>query len=311
MKKITGFKWIIVALTLTFVISSLFAGCGQNTEGNKGNTTTESSSNASTSDTNVSGKVAASGSTALQPLVKQAADLFKAKYTSAEVLVNGGGSGKGLSEVSAGNVDIGNSDVYASEKLKDGKDKELVDHKVCVAGFAAIVNAKVKVDTLTKQQLKDIFTAKVTNWKDVGGDDMKIVIVNRAPGSGTRATFKTYALDGAEEASGQALTEDSSKTVVQTVAQTDGSISYLALSYLATPDSSIKALKLDGVEPTADNIKEGKYPIWSYEHMYTKGEAKGTTKAFLDYMASDEVKTLISKLGYIVTSDMKVTRPDK
>ncbi|HBM75368.1 MAG TPA: phosphate-binding protein, partial [Clostridiaceae bacterium] len=149
----------------------------------------------------------------------------------------------------------------------------------------------------TKQQLVDIFTGKVTNWKDVGGDDMKIVVVNRPTSSGTRATFKKYALDGKEETVGKALTEDSSGTVLKAVADTEGAVSYLALSYIN--DSSIKALKLDGVEPTAENITSGKYPIWSYEHMYTKGAAEGVAKAFIDYMMGDEVEPLVEKLGYI------------
>jgi phosphate transport system substrate-binding protein len=155
--------------------------------------------------------------------------------------------------------------------------------------------------------LQDIFTGKVTNWKDVGGSDQNITIINRPTSSGTRATFKKYALDGKEEAQGLALTEDSSGAVAKAVADTPGSISYLALSFVNS-NNTVKALQLDGVDPTNNNIINGTYPIWSYEHMYTRGDPQGLTKAFLDYMMSDAVKPLIQQLGYIVGSDMQVSR---
>jgi phosphate transport system substrate-binding protein len=227
------------------------------------------------------------------------------KNKDVNVQVQGGGSGTGLKQVSEGGANIGNSDVYAADKLPADKAKELTDHKVCVVGFATVVNPKVKVDNLTKKQLIDIFTGKITNWKDVGGDDMKIVIINRPSSSGTRATFKKYALDGAEEAQGKALTEDQSGTVKKAIAETDGAISYLALSYI---DKTVKALKYEGTEANVENITSGKYPIWSYEHMYTKGEATGAVKAFIDYMTSDEFKASISELGYIPNSEMKTSR---
>ena len=208
-----------------------------------------------------------------------------------------------------GAVDIGNSDIFANEKT--GIDAAaLIDHKVAVVGFAAVANEKVKVGNLTKAQLIDIFTGKITNWKEVGGDDMKIQVINRPKSSGTRASFKKYALDGKDEVEGTALTEDSSGAVKKIIQTTDGSIGYLASSYLSTEanKAGLKVMKLDGVEMSKDNITSGKYNIWSYEHMYTKGEAKDLTKAFLDYMVSDDVKPLITKLGYIPISEMKVQR---
>lgn len=257
------------------------------------------------SGSSVTGSATAVGSSALQPLAEKAAQKFMEKNQGAKIQVQGGGSGTGLTQVSQGAVDIGNSDIFAEEKLTPEQAKELVDHKVCVVGFATVVNPKVKTDNLTKQHLIDIFTGKITNWKDVGGDDVKIVIINRPKSSGTRATFKKYALDGAEEAVGTALTEDSSGTVKKTVAETDGAIAYLALPYI---DNTVKALNLDGVQGNAANITSGKYPIWSYEHMYTKGEAKGAAKGFIDFMTGDEAKALISEMGYIPMSDMKVSR---
>jgi len=281
MKRMKSFIGIIV-LVLTATV--IFTACGSS---------------------NASGSATAVGSTALQPLAQRAADMFMAKNKAAQILVQPGGSGTGLTQVAQGACNIGNSDVFAAEKLPADQASQLVDHKVCVVGFATVVNPKVKVDTLTKQQLIDVFTGKITNWQDIGGDNMPIVIINRPSSSGTRATFKKYALDGAEEAVGKALTEDASGTVRKAVADTDGAISYLAFSYL---DNTVKALKYENIDPNADNVISGKYPIWSYEHMYTKGEATGVAKAFIDYMTSDEFKATISQLGYIPITEMKVSR---
>ncbi|MEW5934003.1 MAG: phosphate ABC transporter substrate-binding protein [Bacillota bacterium] len=249
------------------------------------------------------GSITAVGSTALQPLVERAAARFMEVHPEVQISVQGGGSGTGLSQVASGACDIGNSDVFAEEK--EGLDaSQLVDHKVCVVGMAAVVNPGVTVEDLTRQQLIDIFTGKITNWKDVGGPDVKVVLVNRPKGSGTRATFKKYALGGVEEAQG--IEEDSSGTVRRIIKDTPGAIGYLALSYL---DGSVKALSLDGVAPTKENIVTGKYPVWAYEHMYTKGQPSGVTKAFLDYMFSSEVQTsLVPELGYIPATEMKVER---
>jgi len=249
------------------------------------------------------GTVTAVGSTAMQPLVERAAARFMEAHPEVQISVQGGGSGTGLSQVAAGACDIGNSDVFAEEK--QGIDaSQLVDHKVCVVGMAAVVNPGVTVDNLTQQQLIDIFTGKITNWKDVGGPDVKVVLVNRPKGSGTRATFKKFALGGAEEADG--IEEDSSGAVRRIIKDTPGAIGYLALSYL---DGSVKAISLDGVAPTKENIVTGKYPVWAYQHMYTKGQPSGVTKAFLDYMFSDEVQTgLVPEMGYIPATEMKVER---
>ncbi|MBW5470698.1 phosphate ABC transporter substrate-binding protein PstS family protein [Brevibacillus formosus] len=304
MKKLSK---MFIALTC---VGALLAGCGS---GNTAQTQTQTPAPAqqpaqeqsnSGSTTKTSGEpVTAVGSTALQPLVEQAAKDFMAKNAGAQIQVQGGGSGTGLSQVASGAATIGNSDIFAEEK-KGIPANELVDHKVAVVGMAAAVSPQVKVDNLSKQQLIDIFTGKITNWKEVGGEDMKITLVNRPKSSGTRATFSKFALDGKEEAEG--ITEDSSGTVRKIIAETPGAIGYLALSYF---NDSVKALKLDGVEANAENITTNKYPVWAYEHMYTKGEATGDAKAFLDFILTDEVqKKTVTELGFLPITDMKVER---
>ncbi len=293
MFKLKKIGLIVLALILTIAV----AGCaGSKKEENK-------AGEAPKTQENKSGSVTAVGSTALQPLVEEAATQYMSKNPNAQIVVQGGGSGTGLTQVSQGAADIGNSDVFAEEK-KGIDAGQLKDHKVAVVGMAAVVNPNVGVKDLTQKQLIDIFTGKITNWKEVGGADQKITLVNRPKGSGTRATFKKYALNGVEEASG--IEEDSSGTVKKIIKETPGAIGYLALAYL---DESVLALKLDGVEPKKENIVSGKYPVWSYEHMYTKGEPTGLKKEFLDYMLSSEVQdTIVPKLGYIPATEMKVTR---
>lgn len=255
----------------------------------------------------ISGSITAAGSTALQPLCEATSNTFTQKNQNASISVQGGGSGSGLKFVSEGTADIGNSDVTAESKLSKDKAKELIDHKVCVIGFAIVVNKDVKVDSLTKKQIQDIFTGKITNWKELGGDDEKINVVNRTKSSGTRATFKDTVMDGKDEKDGLGTSQDSSGAVQKTLTSAKGSISYLALSYISDEvKKSIKVLKINEIEPNKGNIVTGRYPFWSYEHMYTKGEAKGLAKAFIEYMTSDDNKAVIEKLGYIPMGDMKV-----
>ncbi|MGX9290201.1 phosphate ABC transporter substrate-binding protein [Bacillus sp. A015] len=290
--------WLLTFLTIALL--AFVTACGNSSSSGDSK---DSKGNASNKD-EASGSITISGSSAMQPLVLAAAEKFMDKHPKADIQVQAGGSGTGLSQVSEGSVQIGNSDVFAEEK--DGIDaKALKDHKVAVVGMAAAVNPEVGVKDITKDELKKIFTGKIKNWKELGGKDQKITLVNRPDSSGTRATFVKYALDGATPAEG--ITEDSSNTVKKLIAETPGAIGYLAFSYLT--DDKITPLSIDGVKPEESNVESGKYTIWAYEHSYTKGEPEGLATQFLDYLMSDEVqKEIVKDQGYISVSNMKVER---
>jgi len=280
--------------------AALFAGaCG-----GSGATTAPSASAAAPTGaggaTCVAGSITAAGSTALQPLVDAAAKQYQTACAGSTVSVQGGGSGTGLTQVLGGAVQIGNSDVTAESKLQAADASTLVDHVVARQGWVMVVNTGVTgVTGLTTQQATDIWTGKVTNWKDVGGPDQAIVLIIRPASSGTRATFKKIVLGGANEATGTALTEDSNGAVTAAVGTTPGATSVVGFAYFQANKDKLAALGLDGVTASVDNLKNGTYKLQAFGHMYSKGAADGLTKAFLDYMLSDPIQnTLIPSLFY-------------
>lgn len=250
--------------------------------------------------------ITAVGSSAAQPLVELAGEEFTKDNPNEYVNVQGGGTGTGLSQIQQGAVNIGNSDLYAEQK-KDIDASKLVDHRIAAVGMIPVVNKDVKVKSLTIKQLRQIFSGQVTNWKQVGGQDLPITIINRADGSGTRASFESDVMNGTPFVRSQE--QDSSGMVRQIVYNTEGSISYLAMPYL---NNTVKTINVNGVEPTIENIENNQWKIWSYEHLYTNGKPTGMTKKFLEFIMTDDIQTnVVRKMNYVPVKEMKYQKDYK
>ncbi|WP_279095639.1 phosphate ABC transporter substrate-binding protein [Lactobacillus taiwanensis] len=253
---------------------------------------------------NNSNKITVVGSSAMQLLAEQAGNDYRLSHPDSNIVVQGGGSGTGLSQVQAGAVEIGTSDVFA-ETQKGINAKKLQNHLIAVVGIVPIVNKSAGVKNLTKQQLSDIFTGKITNWKQVGGKNQNIIVINRSKGSGTRGTFEGLILNGKKPI--QAQEQDSNGTVRKIVSSTPGTISYISFPY--ANDENIQKLSVDGIKPTNKNVETNRWHLWSYEHMYTKGKPNKNVQKFIDYMLGSKVQNdLVPKLGYISINKMKVER---
>ena len=202
-----------------------------------------------------------------------------------------------------GIADIGACDWDASMDVPGFKAFEgQVANKVAVIPFATVTNKNVKVNNLTTEQLKGIFSGKITNWKEVGGNDQKIVLVQRPESSGSRKLVKNIVLEG-QEFSQEGVIQESSGALKTAVAATPGAIGYVDVAYV---DESVKALKFDGVEYSKENISNGSYKLYGLEHMYTKGEPTGAVKAFLDYILSDEFQNeRVEQLKFLPATYLK------
>ena len=249
-------------------------------------------------------KITIVGSTALQPLAEAVANDYRTKHPQTSIIVQGGGSGTGLSHVQAGAVNLGSADIFADQQ--DGINaNKLDDNIVAVSGIVPIVNEELGIKNLTMKQLQQIFTGQITNWQEVGGPDLPITVINRAHGSGTRVAFEQTVLKPGMQAV-NAQEQDSNGTVKEIIRNTPGAISYIAFAYL---NDQVQSVKLDGVAPTADNVTTNKWPLWSYEHMYTQKHPSQSTASFIKYMQSEKVqKTLVTEAHYISIHDMKVEK---
>jgi phosphate transport system substrate-binding protein len=232
------------------------------------------------------------GSTALQPLVAQAAADYMAKNPGVTIDVAGGGSAKGIFDASNHTVDIGDSDVPASSM-------DLSDHEVAVAAFAVVTGPNTGVTSLTKAQIASIFSGAVKNWKALGGHDQPVFVVNRALGSGTRRVFTTYMMAGKEPAQiGTSI--DTSEEVAKAVKNQAGAISYVSLSF--AQKYTMPTVAIAGIAPSIAHIRSGQYGFWSYEHMYTGKQSSPATEAFIASVKDDNAA--IDQLGFVALKDL-------
>lgn len=245
------------------------------------------------------------GSSAVQPLTEAASEEYSKEHKGTYINVQGGGTGTGLSQVQSGAVDIGNSDLFAQEK-KGIDAKNLIDYKICAVGIVPIVNKDLKIDDLSLNELREIFAGQINNWKEVGGPDLPITIVNRASGSGTRSVFENSVMNNLETKSSQE--QDSSGMVRQIISNTPGSISYLAMPYI---NDDVKTITIDHKAATSKNIINNDWKIWAYEHMYVQKDANDLTKKFVNYILSDKVQSnIVKKMKYIPIDEMKYQKDE-
>lgn len=242
----------------------------------------------------LSGSISMSGSTSMEKLANAVAESFMAKYPGVTVTAEFTGSSAGIESVLAGSVDIGNS----SRNLKDEeKSSGAVENIVAIDGIAVVVDPANTVADLTQDQLISIYKGETKNWSELGGADQAIVVVGREAGSGTRGAFEE--LLGIEDTCAYANELDSTGAVMAKVASTPGAIGYVSLDVI---DDSVIAVKLDGVEPTEENIKAGSYALSRPFVMATNGEIsaqKPEVQELFHFLASDEGKQLVKSVGLI------------
>lgn len=244
--------------------------------------------------TDLSGSISMVGSTSMEKLANALSEAFMEEYPDVTVTAEFVGSGAGIEAVTNGTADIGNS----SRSLKDEeKAAGVVENVVAIDGIAVCVDPANKVADLTKEQLTNIYNGTFTNWKEVGGADEPIIVTGREAGSGTRGAFEELVdlVDGCKYANEL----DSTGAVIAKVASTPGAIGYASLDAL---DDSVKALSLEGVEATAENIKAGNYFLSRPFVMATKGEISeqnDLVQAWFDFVLGDEGQQVASEVGLI------------
>ncbi|MCI1986015.1 MAG: substrate-binding domain-containing protein [Lactobacillus sp.] len=243
-------------------------------------------------------KITVAGSTAMQPLLRAAA---KANPDLA-ITLHGGGSISGLKQVANHTVTLGASDIFAATQ-KTLPTTKLVDQPIAVVGITIIAGAETGVTNLTHQQLQQIFTGRLTNWQQLGGHMLPITVINRPETSGTRAAFDQLVLGGTPPLA--ATTVASSAAVRTRVAHTPGAISYLAFSARKPND---RQLTLDQQAPTAANVATNRWPLWTYEHLYSLGSPDAPTTRLIQYLQSQRGQQALAQRGYLPLATMQVAR---
>lgn len=279
----------LLAIGLALLMSAgAFAGCG------------------SQSDKKSESKITIAGSTSVQPLSEFLAKDYMKENSGVEILVQGGGSGQAAKSLEESIAQIG---ALSRNVEKDEKKVIKKEYTIAMDGVAVVVNKDVNVDNLTMNQIKDIFVGKIKNWKEVGGKDMKIAVVSREEGSGTRGAFTE--ITGVLEKKGEdkkdntvssALVQSSTGAVVKTVSKTPGSIGYVSL---ASIDKSVKSLKVGGIAPSEKTVLDGSYKI-SRPFIYAvTDKVDANTQKFIDYVISSDGQARVKEAGFIPVKENK------
>ena len=283
--------WTILA-SATLALT-LLAGCGSS-----GNAPASSAASSAPSggDTELTGSVATDGSTSMKSVIGALGESFQNANSGVTFTYNPTGSGSGIQAVSEGRCDIG----LASRGLKDDeKSSGLTETVLAYDGIAVVVSPENPVSDLTIEQIADIYTGKITNWSEVGGNDAEIVLIGREAGSGTRDGFES--ITGTEEACQYRQELTSTGDVIATVSQNPNAIGYASLSAVK---ESVKALSVGGVAPSEDTVKDGSYIIQRPFVLVTKDGVtlSPAAQAFFDYATSAEAAPIIAQAGAVAAN---------
>ena len=283
-------KIVTIAVVMILALGAL-AGCGpQKDDGS-----------ADTGNNEVTGTVVTAGSTSVQPLSEEMAAAFMDANPGITVEVQGGGSGQGIKAVQEKIADFGALSRAVKDEEKASVSKEYV---IAKDGVAVVVNPETTVDNLTIEQIKDIYTGKIKNWSEVGGEDAPIVVVSREEGSGTRGAFteitkiveKNDAGEEVDNTTKDALVQGSTGAVMQTVATTPNTIGYVSLGSLS---DNVKALDVEGVAPSTETVLSGEYKI-SRPFLYvTGGEVSEAAQMYIDFVMSADGQAIVEENGFI------------
>ena len=282
-----GRKRLLAITAALIMVIGCLAACGNAGNGEGGNGSGKESGG-------LTGSLSLVGSTSMQNLVDALSEAFMEEHEGVTVTPQYVGSSAGIEAVSKGTADIGNS----SRNLKDSeKESGIVENIVAIDGIAVCLDPANTVTDLTKQQLTDIYTGKITNWSELGGSDMPIIVIGREAGSGTRSAFEE--LLGIEDACVYANELDNTGAVIARVAATPGSIGYASLDAI---DESVISASLEGVAATAENIKAGTYFLSRPFVMATKGEISEQSelvRAWFDFVLGEEGQKIAANAGLI------------
>ncbi len=234
------------------------------------------------------------GSTTVQPIVVKAVEVYGKNNPDLRIGVQGGGSGTGIRMVGKGSVDIGASsrELSTEEHLKN---PGLVTHSIAIDCLIITLHPTNPIEDLSTQQITDIFAGKITNFKEVGGPDRRIVLVIREDGSGTRSTFENMVMNNTE-VSDTALQKPANGAIRFTIAGNENTIGYLGIGYI---DDTVKAISINGIPPSKENIRKGEYLLSRELYLVTDGEPTGETKKFIEFILSDEGQILVEEEGFI------------
>lgn len=290
----------MMAMLSAAVVAVGVMGCGGNTatDSNADANTTSQAADATTDTTasaDLSGKITLAGSTSMEKLANAMAEAFMEKYPNVTVAPEFTGSGAGLESLAKGTVDIGDASRALSDDEKAGG---AVENIVAIDGIAVITDSENAVSDITSEQLAQIYTGEITNWSDLGGADEQIVVIGREAGSGTRDAFEE--INDVKDACKYAQELDSTGAVLAKVAATPGAIGYVSLDVV---DDTVKALQLNSVDATEDNILAGTYVLQRPFVMATMGEISeqnDLVKAFFDFIHSEEGQQVITSVGLII-----------